>query len=182
MWYYMKDSADSNDSNSYECGKPIETVVSGKAEGHFMIRIMCKDDIEQAAKIWLDTNLQAHSFISPNYWKDHLKLVKELLLQAQTYLYLDDISQEMQGFIGLDAEYIAGIFVCGGSQSHGIGKRLLDYVKRQHTQLSLHVYQKNIRAIKFYQRENFKIHSELIDADTGEKEYCMTWTQEKNES
>ncbi len=182
MWYYMKDSADSNDSNSYECGKPIETVVSGKAEGHFMIRIMCKDDIEQAAKIWLDTNLQAHSFISPNYWKDHLKLVKELLLQAQTYLYLDDISQEMQGFIGLDAEYIAGIFVCGGSQSHGIGKRLLDYVKRQHTQLSLHVYQKNIRAIKFYQRENFKIHSELIDADTGEKEYCMTWTREKNES
>ena len=40
------------------------------------------------------------------------------------------------------------------------------------------VYQKNVRAVRFYLRENFLIQAEEIDEDTGEKEYIMRWENE----
>ncbi|MBT9717142.1 GNAT family N-acetyltransferase, partial [Anaerobutyricum hallii] len=41
--------------------------------------------------------------------------------------------------------------------------------------LRLNVYQKNARAISFYQREGFIIQYEGLDEATGEKEYTMLW-------
>ena len=70
--------------------------------------------------------------------------------------------------------YIAGIFVQENAQSRGIGKQLLNYVKEIKTTLSLSVYQKNMRAISFYQREQFIIQSKNID-DNNEKEFIMSW-------
>lgn len=138
---------------------------------HFMIRKLRKTDINRIAEIWLDTNIKAHHFISAQYWKDNFETVKEMLVQAEVYVYED--TQKIQGFIGLMDDYIAGIFVCSEAQSCGIGRQLLDFVKKHKQQLRLSVYQKNIRAIKFYQRENFIIQSEHTDKHTGEKEYIM---------
>ena len=55
-------------------------------------------------------------------------------------------------------------------QSCGIGKLLLDYIKDKKVRLQLNVYQKNTRAISFYQREGFIIQCEGLDEATGEKE------------
>ena len=138
-----------------------------------MIRKFRKTDISRIADIWLDANIKAHYFIPSQYWKDNFELVKEMFLQAEIYVYED--KNQIQGFIGLDNCYIAGIFVCSEAQSLGIGKRLLDFANSIKEQLSLSVYQKNTRAIKFYQRENFIIKCEETDNDTGEKEYFMIW-------
>ena len=119
-----------------------------------MIRVVQKADITKVADIWLDTNIKAHNFISAQYWESNY---------------------EIQGFIGLNGDYIEGIFVCDRLQSQGIGKLLLDFVKESRTQLSLNVYQKNTRAIHFYQREGFEIQNEGLDEATGEKDYVMTW-------
>ena len=73
--------------------------------------------------------------------------------------------------------YTAGIFVNKNNQSRGIGKQLLDYVKEIKETLNLSVYQKNIRAISFYQREQFVIQSEHIYNDNSEKEFIMTWSK-----
>ena len=120
-----------------------------------MIRELRKADINQVADIWLDTNIKAHYFIPAQYWKSNLELVKELLLQATVYVYEDN--QKIQGFIGLNGEYIEGIFVSEAMQSQGIGKILLNYVKNTRSKLILNVYQKNTPAISFYQREGFEI-------------------------
>ena len=140
-----------------------------------MIRELRKADINQVADIWLDTNIKAHYFIPAQYWKSNLDLVKELLLQATVYVYEDN--QEIRGFIGLNDEYIEGIFVSNEMQSHGIGKALLNYAKNKRSKLFLNVYQKNIRAIAFYQREGFEIQHSSFDEATEEKEYVMKWQQ-----
>lgn len=140
-----------------------------------MIRELRKADINRVANIWLDTNITAHYFISAQYWKSNFELVKELLLQATVYVYEDN--QEILGFIGLNDEYIEGIFVSDEMQSQGIGKILINYVKDKRKKLFLNVYQKNTRAISFYQREDFKIRCSGIDDATGEKDYLMTWQQ-----
>lgn len=138
-----------------------------------MIRKLRKADINKVADIWLDTNIKAHYFIPAQYWKRNFGLVKELLLQATVYVYED--KQEIQGFVGLSDEYIEGIFVSAEMQSQGIGKILLNYVKGKRNNLLLNVYQKNTRAISFYQREGFEIQCNGIDEATGEREYAMAW-------
>ena len=138
-----------------------------------MIRELRKVDINKVAEIWLDTNIKTHYFISAQYWKSNFELVKELLLQATVYVYED--KQEIQGFIGLSNEYIEGIFVSAEMQSQGIGKILLNYVKGKRNKLILNVYQKNTRAISFYQREGFEIQYSGLDEATGERDYVMVW-------
>ena len=138
-----------------------------------MIRKLQKADINRAADIWLKTNLKAHFFIPEQYWISNYEFVKELLPQAEVYVYEDD--KMIQGFIGINDEYIEGIFVSDEMQSRGIGKMLLDYIKDKKDRLQLKVYQKNVRAMSFYQREGFTIQSEEMDEFTREKEYVMNW-------
>ena len=144
-----------------------------------MIRRLQTDDGGQTAAIWLDTNIRAHHFISPQYWQDQFATVKDLLLQAEVYVYEGE-HHALSGFIGMQGDYIAGIFVRDGAQSGGIGKLLLDYVKKDRARLCLHVYQKNIRAVRFYRREGFSISAERTDTNTGEKEYEMIWQTGRN--
>ena len=138
-----------------------------------MIRKLQKVDINRVADIWLKTNLKAHFFIPEQYWISNYEFVKEMLPQAEVYVYEDD--KMIQGFIGVSDEYIEGIFVSDEMQSCGIGKMLLDYIKDKKDRLQLKVYQKNVGAMSFYQREGFTIQSEEMDEFTREKEYVMNW-------
>lgn len=47
-----------------------------------------------------------------------------MLSQAEVYIYEND--QKIQDFIGLNDEYIEGIFVSDEMQSQGIGKILIN--------------------------------------------------------
>lgn len=138
-----------------------------------MIRKMQNTDINRVADIWLKSNLKAHDFIPEQYWTSNYESVKEMMSQAEVYVYEDD--KMIQGFIGVSDEYIEGIFVSDEMQSCGIGKMLLDYIKDKKDRLQLKVYQKNVRAMSFYQREGFTIQSEEMDEFTREKEYVMNW-------
>lgn len=138
-----------------------------------MIRKLRKTDLDEVAYIWLHTNKKAHDFIAETYWDEHFEMVKGMLGDAEIYVFEEQ--GQIKGFVGLDGEYIAGIFVREKEQSLGIGKQLLDFVKSLKGQLKLNVYQKNERAIKFYTREQFEIQDEQTDGATGEAEYLMLW-------
>ena len=138
------------------------------------IRPFRPDDLDILLKIWLSANLQAHDFISSAYWTDHLEMVRDLLPQAEIYVYQQQGTP--CGFIGItDGDYIAGLFVDESCRSRGIGKKLLDHAKRKHPLLRLHVYRKNGRAVRFYLREGFTRAEEHVDNSTGEAELLLTW-------
>ena len=140
-----------------------------------MIREFKENDLDSIMQIWVDTNMQAHNFIPKEYWINNYDMVKNMLPQAEVYVYEDDETNQIVGFIGLEDNYIAGIFVRRGVQSKGIGKQLLDYVKCIKPCLNLSVYEKNARAIRFYQREKFMVQSKSVDENTNEKELGMSW-------
>lgn len=140
-----------------------------------MIRAFEENDLTAIMQIWLDTNIKAHQFIPKEYWTDHYEMVRSVLPQAEIYVYENDATKQIDGFIGLSKEYIEGIFVRESVQSNGIGKQLLEYAKSVKSNMSLCVYQKNTRAIQFYQREQFVIQSENTDDNTNQKEYVMIW-------
>jgi len=98
-----------------------ESQIEGQMKNQ--IRHLQEDDIDAVAKIWLDTNLEAHFFVPAEYWEGNLALVKEMFLQAEMYVYEEN--GEILGFIGLDQSYIAGIFVRKGRSPGGLGRRFL---------------------------------------------------------
>ena len=140
-----------------------------------MIRAFEENDLTAVMQIWLDTNIKAHYFIPKEYWTDNYEMVRSVLPQAEIYVYENDATKQIDGFIGLSNEYIEGIFVREGIQSNGIGKQLLEYAKCVKSNMSLCVYQENTRAIQFYQREQFVIQFENTDDNTNQKEYVMIW-------
>lgn len=142
-----------------------------------MIRTFRESDLSAIMKIWLDTNIKTHNFISEEYWTSNYDMVKEILPKAEIYVYEDDVTNLIDGFIGLTNNYIAGLFVKDTAQSKGIGKQLLDYAKSIKSEMSLSVYQENVRAVHFYKREQFQIQSESVDDNTNAIELIMTWNK-----
>ncbi len=140
-----------------------------------MIREFNINELEEVMKIWLDTNSKAHDFIDTSYWQNNYELVKKMMPNATIFVYEDN--NTIIGFIGLMDNYIAGIFIDSNSQSKGIGKALLDFVKNNNSELLLKVYKKNNRAVNFYLREEFVVTQEQIDEATNEVELVMKWTK-----
>lgn len=138
-----------------------------------MIRQMNETDLPEVMEIWLQTNEEAHDFIPADYWRENYDKVKTLLPQAEVFVYEKNV--QLAGFIGMNGEYVAGIFVRQSARSRGVGKVLLDYVKNKKQRITLHVYEKNERALHFYLREGFQPLSSEIDKETGEKEMLMEW-------
>ena len=138
-----------------------------------MIREFQAGDLNRIMELWLETNIQAHDFISKGYWQAHFDEVMEVLPNASVYVYEDN--GIIEGFIGLMNNYIAGIFISKDSQSRGIGRQLLHHVKENHKELSLKVYEKNQRAVNFYLKEGFLVTEKQEDRENAEVEYEMVW-------
>lgn len=138
-----------------------------------MIRKFEKKDINAVMKIWKNENIRAHNFIAKEYWQDNYEYVKDILPKADIYVYILD--EKIVGFVGVNKNYIEGIFIDINNQHSGIGTSLLDKIKENKDNLTLSVYKKNENAISFYEKNNFIIASENIDKSTNEIEYTMTW-------
>lgn len=132
--------------------------------------------LEEVMKIWLETNIGAHDFICKEYWIKNYDLVRELLKEADVYIFEED--DVVKGFIGVvENNYIGGIFVKKDHQRDGVGQKLIDYCKAKYHYLTLNVFIKNQRAINFYNKNGFVVLEELINEDTKEREYLMSFEQ-----
>ncbi len=139
-----------------------------------MIKNLDINKLEAVMNIWLETNIDAHGFIDKKYWTKNYDLVKELLKEVDVYIFEED--DVIKGFVGIvENNYIGGIFVKKNYQREGIGKKLIDFCKNKYSYLTLHVFTKNQKAINFYNKNDFMILEELINEDTKESEYLMTF-------
>ena len=86
-----------------------------------MIRKFNNNDINTVMQIWKNENIKAHKFIQKEYWESNYNYVKEALKNAEVYVYL--IKKEIVGFIGLNNNYIEGIFIDTNNQCKGIGTK-----------------------------------------------------------
>lgn len=139
-----------------------------------MIRPFQPADLPQVLDIWLRGNLDAHSFISPDYWRANLPLAARQIPLASVWVSAED--DVVNGFAGLVSGEIAGLFVRPGARSRGAGGELIRTVQRLGRPLRLCVYEKNTAAHRFYLRQGFVFRRRQIDSATGEAELVMTWT------
>ena len=139
-----------------------------------MIRNLKNDDIDIVMELWNST-IEAQNFISDSYWLENYDNVKNNYLpNSDTYVYEED--GEIKGFVSLiENIFIGGLFIRVDSQRKKIGSVILDFLKERNDKLQLTVYDKNVRAMKFYLKSGFKILNTEIDKKTKEKEHLMEW-------
>lgn len=136
-----------------------------------MIREFKISDVNKVMSIWLDSNIDAHSFVPAGYWRDNFEYAEKQIKNAEIYVY--EKCGETAGFIGLSGNYIEGLFVKKEYRSLGIGTALIDFVKHKKKELSLNVYCQNEKAVKFYIKNGFEIKEKLDLNPAGE--YVMAW-------
>ncbi|VDG21166.1 GNAT family N-acetyltransferase [Lactiplantibacillus mudanjiangensis] len=132
-----------------------------------------ESQLDRLMAIWLQGNLDAHPFVRPDYWRKQAPAVREALPQAKLLVATD--RDQIQGFLGLQDYYIAGIFIAAGARQQGLGSALLTTAKQQQSKLELSVYVANRVAVAFYHHSDFHVHAQAIDKDTNQPEYTMRW-------
>ncbi|MEE8825051.1 putative N-acetyltransferase YjaB [Lentilactobacillus sunkii] len=135
--------------------------------------------LDEVARIWLDGNLEAHSFIDPNYWKNYYDTVKQDIGHAEMFIFEDN--GHVAGFLGMDGHYIAGLFVASEYRGQGIGTQLLESAKQTRSELTLSVYEKNANAYKFYLKNGFHETIHKLDRVTSEFAVNMKWEKRGSE-
>ena len=90
-------------------------------------------------------------------------------LLENTYVYDDGV---VKGFIQLDGSKVAKLFVEPVLQGNGIGAKLLDYAVAQKQVNHLWALEKNVKAIRFYERHGFHLTGEK-ELEEGTTEYLV---------
>lgn len=148
----------------------------GDVKEMLMVRRVKEKDIEAIAQIWLESNIQIHNFIDESYWRDSFEHVKKRLYETEIYVYEDH--NGIQGFVGINRGYLEGIFVKEDARGKGIGRALISICKSKYFKIRLHVYCKNVKAVNFYMKEEFKINKKQTDESTKQSEYELIWRKE----
>ena len=130
-------------------------------------------DLARVLDIWYEANCQAHSFIPAAYWLEKRPLVAGLLPEAQLLVWEE--AGQVAGFLGLQGDYLAGIFVQPGQQGRGIGRQLLQRAMELRDRLTLDVYEENPRARAFYLRMGFVAAGRSLDEETGRWQETLCW-------
>lgn len=140
-----------------------------------MIRRTEKKDYEKIMEIWKNSNIKAHDFIDKGYWIGNYENIRDNYLPISD-TYLLEEGGEIKGFISLiDSTFIGGLFCGVNNQGKGYGTKLIAFVKERYPFLELAVYDKNVKALEFYQKNSFKIVKTQVDEETGELEHIMEW-------
>ena len=142
------------------------------------IRKIRKAEMATALQLTWETFLQ---FEAPDYSQQGIDSFYKFISNQEIIDSLEFFgafdNNTLRGVIATNdnRKHICCFFVSAVYQKQGIGKQLLNYVKKLKDEMHLSVYQKNYKAISFYQRENFVVQAESIDNDTNEKELLMSW-------
>ena len=132
------------------------------------VRKADKNDLSRIAEI-LVFNYRLYFypiFKSDDYYFSELSvpsLMKEFESGLDSlYVYDDGV---VKGFIKIEGTYIARLFVEPVLQNASIGSQLLEYAIREHNADHLWALEKNVKAIRFYERHGFTVTGERKPED-----------------
>lgn len=139
-----------------------------------MIRKFKKTDMDSALDIWLEASIKTHDFIDREFWESNVPAMRDLYLPSAE-IYVNEDEGKVNGFIALNGDSVAALFVSPSSQGRGIGNGLLNKAKEIRSTLELCVYKENVKSLEFYRKRLFAAEGEHVDSRTGQVQVVMRW-------
>lgn len=97
------------------------------------------------------------------------KFIEDLVKSGNTFVIKKE--NKIVGFIEIENEWLHHLYISPIFQNKGYGKMLLDKAKElSPKELRLWVFEDNKNAIKFYQREGFKLEKKRNQKETTNEE------------
>ena len=149
-----------------------------------MIRKAKQEDLSRIAEIQVfNYRLYFYPiFRNDEYYFGELQ-VSALMQQYETELdslYVHD-DGVVKGFVKIEGTYVARLFVEPVLQNGAIGSRLLEYAVKEHHADHLWALEKNVRAIRFYERNGFALTGEK-KREEGTEEYLVLMSRDGNQN
>lgn len=155
----------------------METIRNGimDADRTALIRKASADDLSRIAEIHVfNYRLYFYPiFKSDEYYFNELgvpSLMNEYGAGLDDLYVYDDGA--VKGFIKIEGTYISRLFVEPVLQNASIGSQLLEYAVKKHDADHLWALEKNVNAIRFYERHGFTATGEKKRED-GTEEYLV---------
>lgn len=142
----------------------------------FVLRPAVADDAAPCAIImreWMGENEWFHTHHTPAEDAPFLttKIVAGTMIVAEK-------SGEVAGFLVLEADYVACLYLQREHRDNGLGVQFLEYAKAKNKSgLNLFTFQANTGARRFYEREGFKVEMMTDGAgnDEGIPDVMYVW-------
>lgn len=146
-----------------------------------MIRPYKDTDCEAVLELWLLASADAHRFAGEGFWLARAGDMRDKYLPlSETWVWVDERADgRVAGFLCLSDHTVEALFVHPDRQGEGIGRQLLDRAKSLRGNLSLCVYELNVRARRFYEREGFVCTETRTDPLSGLAERVMEYRPRK---
>lgn len=112
------------------------------------------DDGEELTNVWRDSVEATHHFLSLNAIDTLEPLVRDEHL-PRLQLHVAERKGCILGFIGMESNHVAMLYVADEARSTGVGGRLIEWAKAQSSHLSVDVNEQNPRAAVFYIKRGF---------------------------
>jgi len=121
-----------------------------------MIRKHTSEDLEQIITIWYQSSIIAHPFLSASFVEKVKSDMTNLYIpDSDTWVY--EVDSLIVGFISMLDNEIGGLFVLPNNQLKGIGTKLVDFIKEEHSELEVEVFEKNKIGRAFYNKYGFEL-------------------------
>jgi putative acetyltransferase len=131
-----------------------------------VIRLYQPSDREALLAVWAESAPLAHPFWeSARFEHERREIAETFLPVAETYVF--ERAGELVGFIALLGNEVGGLFVTPRCHRLGIGRALMDRVRRTRGVLELDVYEGNEIGRGFYEAYGFGIVGERREEGTG---------------
>ena len=142
-----------------------------------MIRELKQDDIEEIIEIWFQASSLAHPFLDSVFMENEKKNIREVYI-PNTKSWVFEEKDRVEGFITMNGNEVAALFVRPEKHRQGIGKLLLNNISRDHNALEVEVFKKNKIGIKFYDQYGFKVIKEHTHQETKYRLLRMKFKQD----
>ena len=112
-------------------------------------------DQERTIDIWCRAVDSSHHFLTPTDGKEIEKEVRDFLPHVPLWLAVDESDRPL-GFMLLEGNHLAALFVDPSHHGRGIGRTLLQHALTFHRTITADVNEDNTRAREFYKRIGFE--------------------------
>lgn len=131
-----------------------------------MIRKHKEEDLEEIINIWYQASTLAHPFLDSKFVEKVEKDMRNIYIpNSETWVYVENNS--VIGFISMIDNEIGGLFVLPDNHSKGIGTQLVDFISKDHKELEVEVFEKNVIGRAFYDKHCFKLMKHYTHKESG---------------
>ncbi|WKX71435.1 GNAT family N-acetyltransferase [Streptomyces sp. XD-27] len=124
-------------------------------------------DEEAVVDLWSRASKAAHPFIGGEGEGTRARKIREVYLVHADNWVAESAEGAVVGLLGLLEAEIGGLFVAPEAQGTGVGRDLVEHAVTLHGEMTLEVFERNLRARRFYERMGFVERGRRMDEETG---------------